>query len=483
MQDQSNRQSLEVLGSTEPEQPETRPLQPPPVPRTLQDTDLNGQFLLNFVLKFLYVPALQTVSEISNQIKLSQRIVESLLETLKVQRLVQVTGTADNNPLILKYVLTGKGNERAIEALKQSGYIGPAPVPLGTYQAQVEKQKVTNERIHAEQLSQSFSHLVLPEKVLRQLGPGINSGRAILLYGAGGNGKSSIAEALGRTFQQAIYIPYCIEVDGQIIRIFDPALHEEDSSEQDSESSEKDELYGRSVKFDPRWVRCRRPAVVTGGELTLRMLDLDFDIVSKYYEAPLQVKATGGVFIIDDFGRQQIQPHDLMNRWILPLEKRVDYLTLHTGKKFEVPFDEVVIFSTNIPPEALMDPPSLRRIQYKLQINPPTEEEYETIFRRVCNLYDLEFSQDIFSYLMDDFYKKNSLPLAAFHPKFIVEHVMAACKYEGVLPHFSHRLLKDALQNLVVNEPTERGEHMGAFRPDGLGNPGLKKTGPVEFGS
>jgi predicted ATPase with chaperone activity len=454
MQDQSGRQSLEVLSSTQPEQTENRPIQPPPLPRTLQDTGLNGQFLLNFILKFLYVPALQTVSEISDQIKLSKRIVESLLETLKAQRLVQITGTADNNPLILKYALTSKGKERALEALKQSEYIGPAPVPLAAYQAQVEKQKVTNERIHAEQLSQSFSHLVLPEKVLRQLGPGINSGRAILLYGAGGNGKSSIAEALGRTFQQAIYIPYCIEVDGQIIRIFDPALHEEDSSEQDSESSEEDILYGRSTKFDPRWVRCRRPSVVTGGELTLKMLDLDFDIVSKYYEAPLQVKATGGVFIIDDFGRQQIQPNDLMNRWILPLEKGVDYLALHTGKKFQVPFDEVVIFSTNISPEALMDPPSLRRIQYKLQINPPTEEEYETIFRRVCKLHDLEFSQDLFSSLMDDFYKKDSLPLAAFHPKFIVEHVMAACKYEGVLPHFSHHLLKDAWQNLVVSDET-----------------------------
>ena len=483
MQDQSNRQSLEVLGFTEPEQFETRLPQPPPVPRTLQDTGLNGQLLLNFILKFLYVPALQTVSEISNPIKLSQRIVESLLETLKEQRLVQVTGTADNNPLILKYVLTSKGKERAIEALNQSTYMGPVPVPLATYQAQVERQTVTNERIHAEQLSQSFSHLVLPEKVLRQLGPGINSGRAILLYGSGGNGKSSIAEALGRTFQQAIYIPYCIEVDGQIIRIFDPALHEEDCSEPDSKSSEEEGLYGRSVKFDPRWVRCRRPAVITGGELTLKMLDLDFDSVSKYYEAPLQVKATGGVFIIDDFGRQQIQPHDLMNRWILPLEKRVDYLTLHTGKKFQVPFDEVVIFSTNIPPEVLMDPPSLRRIQYKLQIDPPTEKEYETIFLRVCKLHDLEFPKDLFSYLMDDFYKRNSLPLAGFHPKFIVEHVMAACKYEGVLPHFSHHLLQDALQNLVVNEPTEKGKHRAGLLSDGLGKPGLKEPGPVGFGS
>jgi hypothetical protein len=207
------------------------------------------------------------------------------------------------------------------------------------------------------------------------------------------------------------------------------------------------------------------------------MLDLEFDSVSKYYEAPLQVKATGGVFIIDDFGRQQIQPHELMNRWILPLEKRVDFLTLHTGKKFEVPFDEVIIFSTNIPPETLLDAPSLRRIQYKLQIDPPSEEDYETIFRRVCKSYGLEFSKDLVSYLIDDFYNKKGVPLAAFHPKFIVEHVMAACKYEGVLPRLSLTLVKEALQNLVVGGTTEV-----ALRQDQLRSPVLKEAGPIGGG-
>ena len=478
MQDQSDRQSLEVVSLTQPDRLEARLPQPPPVPRLLQDTGLNSQFLLNFILKFLYIPALQTVSEISDQMKLSQRIVESLLESLKKQRLVEITGTADNNALILKYVLTGKGKERAVEVLKHSEYIGPVPVPLAAYQAQVEKQAVANEQIGADQLSRTLSHLVLPEKAFRQLGPGINSGKAILFYGSGGNGKSCIAEALGRTFQQTIYIPYCIEVDGQIIRIFDLALHEEDSPEPDTESVEENAISGPLVKFDPRWVRCRRPTVVTGGELTLNMLDLDFDSVSKYYEAPLQVKATGGVFIIDDFGRQQIQPHELMNRWILPLEKRVDYLTLHTGKKFEIPFDEVIIFSTNIPPETLLDAPSLRRIQYKLQIDPPSEEDYETIFRRVCQSYGLEFSKDLVSYLIDDFYNKENVPLAAFHPKFIVEHVMAACKYEGVLPRLGLTLVKEALQNLVVSGTTE-----AELRPDQLRNPVLKEAGPVGGGA
>ncbi|MCZ6878370.1 MAG: hypothetical protein O7G29_09535 [Acidobacteria bacterium] len=453
----SDKQSLELLDCSQPKGLEARLGQSPEAPRHLQDTGLNRQFLLNSILKFLYIPALQTVSEISNQVKLSSRIIESLLETLKKQALVEVTGAIDNNPLILKYVLTSKGKQRAIEALKQSEYVGPVPVPLAVYQAQVGKQLVAHEQIKPDQLLQTFSHLVLPETIFRQLGPGINSAKAILLYGQSGNGKSSIAEGLGQVFQQTIYIPYCIEVDGHIIKIFDPAMHEEVSSEPGSESSDGREITGRSFKCDPRWVRCRRPVVITAGELTLRMLDLDFDPVSKYYEAPLQVKATGGVFIIDDFGRQQIRPLDLMNRWILPLEKRVDYLTLHTGKKFQVPFDSVVIFSTNIPPETLMDAAALRRVPYKLQIAPPSAAEFETIFRRVCEFYGLEFSKDVVSYLLDDFYDKNSVPLAAFHPKFIVEHVIAACKYEGVLPHISHNLLQEALQNLVVSKPTEPG--------------------------
>ncbi len=458
MQDLSDKQSLECLDFSQPKGLEGRPRRSPEVPRRLQDTGLNRQFLLDSILKFLYISALQTVFEISNQVKLASRIIESLLETLKKQALVEVIGAVDDNPLILNYVLTSKGKQRAIEALKQSEYVGPVPVPLAAYQAQIGKQLVAHERIKPDQLLQTFSHLVLPESIFRQLGPGINSAKAILLYGQSGNGKSSIAEGLGQVFQQTIYIPYCIEVDGHIIKIFDPALHEEDSSEPGSKPSDGSEITGRLFKFDPRWVRCRRPVVITAGELTLRMLDLDFDPVSKYYEAPLQVKATGGVFIIDDFGRQQIRPLDLMNRWILPLEKRIDYLTLHTGKKFQVPFDSVVIFSTNIPPETLMDAAALRRVPYKLQIDPPSAEDFETIFRSVCELYGLEFSKDVVSYLLDDFYGKNSVPLAAFHPKFIVEHVIATCKYEGALPHISHDLLKEALKNLVVSEPTGPGE-------------------------
>jgi hypothetical protein len=204
------------------------------------------------------------------------------------------------------------------------------------------------------------------------------------------------------------------------------------------------------MEFDPRWVRCRRPYIISGGELTLEMLDLDFDIHSKYYEAPLQMKAIGGIFVIDDFGRQRVRPHELLNRWIFPLERKIDYLTLHTGKKFALLFDQLVIFATNFPPEELMDPAQLRRVHYKLKINPPTADEYREIFSRICESYGLAFSEDIMAYLLNSFYLKHKVPFAGFHPKFIAEHVIAACNYLGTPPRITRQLLDDSLENMVI---------------------------------
>ena len=444
--------NLVALGFITREKLEAILQEPPAAPNSIRKTGLDTQFLVNLVLKSAYVSGFQTVPEISNQIKLSRGIVEALLQLLKKEGFIEVRGATDANFAILRHTLTSMGRERAIEALKQSNYIGPAPIPLEDYQVQVQKQTVTNERIGADLLSQTLSHLILSPEVLQRLGPAINSGKAILLYGASGNGKTSVAEAIGHAFQQTIYIPYCIEVDGQIIKIFDTALHKEIPSQPDSENPHASPIYLRPAEFDPRWVRCRRPVVISGGELTLEMLDLDFDPLSKYYEAPLQVKATGGVFVIDDFGRQLARPRDLLNRWIVPLERRVDYLTLHTGKKFDLPFDELVIFSTNIPPEELMDAALLRRVHYKLRVDPPTVEEYKAVFRRICNLHKLELPEDVLSYILNFFYPKNRTSLAAFHPKFIVEHAIAACNYEGIPPRLTHNLVKDALENLVISQ-------------------------------
>ncbi len=424
--------------------------EPPPVPTSAEETGLDGNFLLNCLLRTMYISALQTVPDLSEQTKLTRGVIEELLSFAKREALVEIRGPSAKNINILRYVLTSAGKERASEAMRRCEYIGPVPVPLDAYQVQVQKQTITNEVISIEKLKTALSHLVLSEDITRRLGPASNSGRAILLYGAAGNGKTSIAEALISAFEQPVYIPYAIEADHQIIKVFDPSVHVPFPLDSDGNNGDGHPLFLPHLEHDPRWIRCKRPYVITGGELTLEMLDLDFDPHSKYYEAPLQMKAIGGVFVIDDFGRQRVRPHELLNRWIFPLERKVDYLTLHTGKKFAILFDQLVIFATNFPPEELMDPAQLRRVHYKMKINPPSADEYKEIFRRICDSYGLDFSEEIMAYLLNTFYIKHKVPFAGFHPRFIAEHVIAASNYLGTAPRITRQLLADSLENMVI---------------------------------
>jgi hypothetical protein len=422
--------------------------EPPPVAKGIEATGLDANFLLNGLLRTMFVSALQTIPDLSEELKLTRAVVEELLNAAKKEALVEVRGPSEKNYNIMRYALTGAGKDRANEALRRCEYIGPMPIPLDDYQTQVQKQTITNEVVSVEKLERAMSHLVLSPDIVRRLGPASNSGRAILIYGAAGNGKTSIAEALVSAFEQPVYIPYCIEADGQIIKIFDPSVHVPfPTSNGDSYANP---IFLPHLEHDPRWVRCKRPYIISGGELTLEMLDLDFDIHSKYYEAPLQMKAIGGIFVIDDFGRQRVRPHELLNRWIFPLERKVDYLTLHTGKKFSVLFDQLVIFATNFPPEELMDPAQLRRVHYKMKINPPSEKEFREIFQRICDSYGLAFNDEILSYLLSSFYRKHKVPFAGFHPKFIAEHVVAACNYLGVEPEISQQLIVDSLEDMVI---------------------------------
>lgn len=432
--------------------------EPPPIPKTSDQTGLENNLLINCLLRTMYVSALQTIPELSEQTKLTRGVVEELLTIAKQDALVEIRGPSAKNYNIMRYALTNAGKERASEALRLCEYIGPIPVPLEVYQLQVQKQTITNEIVSIEKLKKSLSHLVLSEEIVRRLGPAANSGRAILIYGAAGNGKTAMAEALINAFEQPVYIPYAIEADGQIIKIFDPSVHIPFAGELQSANGDNHPMFLPHLPYDPRWVRCRRPYIISGGELTLAMLDLDFDAHSKYYEAPLQMKAIGGIFVIDDFGRQRVRPHELLNRWIFPLERKVDYLTLHTGKKFAVLFDQLVIFATNFPPEELMDAAQLRRVHYKIKINPPTTDEYKEIFQRVCDSYGLEFSEEIITYLLNSFYAKHKVPFAGFHPKFIAEHIIAACNYLGTQPRVTRQLLTDSIENMVVlpNSPSSK---------------------------
>jgi predicted ATPase with chaperone activity len=423
--------------------------EPPAVAKSAAETGLDTNFLLNCLLRTMYISQLQTIPELSEQMKLTRAVVEELLNFGKKDALVEIRGPSEKNYNIMRYALTGAGRERASEALRRCEYIGPIPIPLEAYQTQVQKQTITNEVVGIEKLKKAMSHLVLSEDTIRRLGPAANSGRAILIYGSAGNGKTSIAEALISAFEQPVYVPYAIEADGQVIKIYDPAVHVGFPAGNGS-NGETSPIFLPHLEHDPRWVRCKRPYVISGGELTLEMLDLDFDPHSKYYEAPLQMKAIGGVFVIDDFGRQKVRPHELLNRWIFPLERKIDYLTLHTGKKFALLFDQLVIFATNFPPEELMDPAQLRRVHYKMKINPPTANEFKAIFERICDSYGLEFSEEILAYLFNSFYIKHKIPFAGFHPKFIAEHVIAASNYLGTEPRISRQLLADALENMVI---------------------------------
>jgi hypothetical protein len=401
----------------------------------IAETGLSHQWLLSFVIKVMYLSGVDTAPGVMEITKLTPGVVNVLLEEAKTRRMLEVVGLADSRRSIYTYRLTESGRRVAAEALEQSTYAGPAPVPFEVWQQQVLKQSIGRDRATPQTVHAALGHLVLPPNVMRRLGPATNSARALLLYGAPGNGKTSIAEALGRAFTQSIYIPYCVEIGGQIIRIYDDAVHQ---------------ALEPARGQDARWVRCRRPIVVTGGELTIEMLDLSFDGVTKTYEAPAHMKATGGVFIVDDFGRQRVRPEDLLNRWMIPLERRVDYLTLHTGKKLQVLFDELVIFSTNFKPRELMDEAGLRRIPYKFQIDPPSAQDFAEIFRRLAAAHKLELPHEVLRYLFEEFYPATGVPVSCAHPRYLIDAIVERCRFEDRPPKIDLMHVYDAVHSLVI---------------------------------
>lgn len=428
--------------------------QGPPKLGGLADTGLDESFLQALALKVMYAHGVKRPTDVAEIIKLPVPIVRELLEGMRGRGLLEPLGAeATGRQLDLRYGISTAGKEWVQEALRQSVYSGPAPVPLAQWQAQVERQHITNDRVDQEMIAKSLEELVIAPEMIARFGPAVNAGRGMLLYGAPGDGKTSIATALARSFGQKVWVPYAIEVEHEIIKIFDPALHHELVPETEASDESKPALMRARISADDRrWVHCRRPIVVTGGELTMDMLDLQFDPVGLYYEAPLHTKMTGGVFVVDDFGRQIARPEQVLNRWVLPLESRIDFLTLHTGKKFPVPFDGLVIFSTNLTPRTIMDAAMMRRIPYNFHIAPPTPEEYIEIFRRVCASSALPFNLDVIRAAMKRLYEEEKLPMARFHPRFIVEHVLARCNYEGRDPSLDEHLVLDAAEHLYTKQ-------------------------------
>jgi predicted ATPase with chaperone activity len=441
--------SIIALGILTKEQIDKVLNEAPQSPLTIAELGVDAGVLLELVIKGMYSENLETVSQIAESVKLPANIINNLLNDAKERKLIEALATTASASSMAeqRLTLTKTGRDWAADALTRCQYMGPAPVSLKDYQVRIENQRVSNEHVTRADLDKAFAGLVMTDRFVSRLGPAINSGTAMLIYGPAGNGKTTVAEIVGKIFQNVIYVPYCVDIDGEIMKVFDPTIHQRVADVPDPTQGTS----LRRSRADARWVPCYRPLVITGGELTLDMLDLKFNPIAKFYEAPLHIKALNGTFLIDDFGRQRAKPEDILNRWIVPLNSKVDYLTLHTGKSVRIPFDEIVIFSTNMHPDDLMDPAFQRRISYKLETLEPPAELYRKVFEGMAKKSGLELTDPIFMQVLQQI-KENNAPLAYFQPKFIVEQVLASCKFEGMRPQFTNDNVADALANLFVKK-------------------------------
>lgn len=414
---------------------------PGPAPKTVAETGLSESFLISHLCKVMHAGGTLTPAQLAEAIKLPKLVCRQLIKQMTAQALVEAQGldSADIKSDI-RYTLTDLGKTWALDALKVSQYIGPAPVTLEAFEAQIRRQSISHEEIHRSELDRALSHLVIPDVLKAQLGPAANSGRSMLLYGEPGNGKTSLAEALGMSFRDVVSFPYAILVGHQIIRFHDETLHQ------------SAELPEDQARGDLRWVPCHRPVVIAGGELMLHMLDLAFEHTARFYEAPMHLKALGGVFVLDDFGRQSEPPQAYLNRWIVPLEKGFDILSLHTGKKFSVPFDQLVVFSSNLMPEEMGDDAALRRIYFKIHVPSPSKDDYFQIFRAACEEVGIAWHPEVMQQFFAAKYEDAGYVTSGAHPGFLLRHIIAACRYLEREPELSLDLLELAWRNVAASK-------------------------------
>jgi hypothetical protein len=440
------------MTTTLTEAPPAAVAQPKPLgpPATIAESGLNPETLAQLLLKTL-IGGEASGSGLADRLKLPYSLLEALVQHARVEKLVEVRGTSGVGTAGYRYMLTDLGRDRAQQYMEVSRYVGPAPVPLAQYNDYVRACMAARAPVSRDELATGFDELIVNRHMFDQLGPAVNSGKSLFLYGAPGNGKTVVAEGIGRALGADMYVPHAIDVDGQIITMFDPVNHLRSSPVSESVS------VVASASQDQRWERIRRPVVVVGGELTLEMLDLSFNTISKFYEAPIQLKANGGVFVVDDFGRQRIPPRDLLNRWIVPLESRVDYLTLHTGRKFEIPFNVFIVFATNLKPESLADEAFLRRIRYKILAKNPTVDEYCQIFEMNCRKRGLAFDPVMIEYLERRYYQPRKLQMRACHPRDLVEQVVDICRYHHRKPAITRELLDQACGSYFLEETDSQG--------------------------
>jgi predicted ATPase with chaperone activity len=426
----------------------------PSAPESLQESGLTLPFLNDLILKTLYSRGASLGIDLAKCLCLPFKVIEESLRFLKDDKLVEVNGGDLIGRVSYRFNLTELGRKRAQEAMKQCSYVGPAPVPMEDYIEQTYRQSVTGINCSPEPLRASFAHLVIPDALFNAIGPAIVSGKSVFIYGPPGNGKTSVARSIGDFMNNAggeIYVPYAFLAEGSIVTLFDHAVHqlvETDSNDrlEDNEATIRRLLNTGAV--DPRWLRIRRPVIVTGGELNLEMLDLRYNPLANFYQAPLHVKANGGIFLIDDFGRQLCSPKELLNRWILPLEDRHDFLTVSSGKKFEVPFEQLIIFSTNLDPKDLVDDAFLRRIRHKVEINAPERDVYEKIFGNVVKRLGMNSCPEAVEFLYERYYTKGRIPRAS-DCRDLLEIVQSICRFRKEPVHLTRDLMTEATATFI----------------------------------
>ncbi len=427
----------------------------PPAPESLKAAGLHSGFINEMILKLIYLRGGMIGRDLAQVLCLPFKVIKDPLKFLKDEKAIEVSGGDLVGEVSYRFALTDMGRKRAQEAMELCAYAGPAPVPIEDYIEQTYRQSVTGITCSPEQLYAPFAHLVLREELFNAIGPAIVSGRSIFIYGPPGNGKTAIARGIGEFMNQSghsIFVPHAFIADGNIITVYDPSLHVIDDSVEEGKNDGTDSVVKQLLttgNLDARWVRIRRPVIITGGELNLSMLDLQYNRDSKFYQAPIHFKANGGVFLIDDFGRQIVSPKDLLNRWILPLEDRHDFLTVANGKKFQVPFEQLIIFSTNLDPKDLVDDAFLRRIRHKVEIQAPTREVYERIFHNFTRKLGMNPCPEAIDYLYERYYDRGRSPRAS-DCRDLLEIVQSICRYRRYPLHLTRELVMEAATTFIA---------------------------------